>query len=218
MNSIHTMQAFFYSFFCVTSGTGSVDPIPLQLKTDRQGLGRAAAIEELKEAKRLFRVKKQEAAKGTEVTIEQFRARLKQKSDQRLVEIDLFKSQKSCYQLDTDKVSLWIKAMHTFSNKIVYSHFNQLIYSLPQGYTEPADKWFWPKIKKSKTQKVDCEGEEASLEQGSFKSSPRRAGPAGEEEQQEEEEEEEEDDDEFEVSGGPGRASARLRHLLIWQT
>lgn len=86
-------------------GVGCVDPIPLQLKSDRQGLGRAAAIQELREAKRQIRAKKQEASQNGEVSVEQFRARLKQKSDQRLIEIDLFKSQKACHQLDTEGVS-----------------------------------------------------------------------------------------------------------------
>ncbi|XP_034249144.1 G patch domain-containing protein 11 [Thrips palmi] len=152
------------------SGTGNVDPIPLQLKTDRQGLGRAAAIEELKEAKRLFRAKKQKSAKGAEVSIEQFRARMKQKSDQRLVEIDLFKSQKSCHQLDTN-----------------------------EGLSKPDECWFWPKIKTSKRKKVDCEGseEENSSEQGT---SLRGDSKEEEEEEQDEDGEEEEEDDEFEAS------------------
>lgn len=102
------------------SGTGSVDPIPLNLKTDRKGLGRAAAIEELKESKRLFRAKRQGSAKCEEVSVDQFRARMKQKSDQRLTDIDLFKSQKACHQLDTEA-----------------------------GFTEPAESWFWPRFKSS---------------------------------------------------------------------
>lgn len=152
------------------SGMGNVDPIPVQVKTDRQGLGRAAAIEEVKKAKRLYRAKKQELAKGTEVSIEQFRARLKQKSDQRLVEIDLFKSQKSCHQLDTK-----------------------------EGYTEPAESWFWPKIKSSKKKKADSDedGDDAE-EQGSSKLHSGRGDP--EEEEEEEKEEEDDDEDEFETS------------------
>lgn len=94
-----------------------MDPIPLHLKTDRQGLGRAAAIEELKESKRRIRAMKQESAKSVEVSVEQFRARLKQRSDQRLMEIDLFKSQKACHQLDTDGVSCTIIFSHHLLRK-----------------------------------------------------------------------------------------------------
>ncbi|KAJ1527390.1 hypothetical protein ONE63_007374 [Megalurothrips usitatus] len=143
------------------SGSGTVDPIPLHLKSDRQGLGRAAAIEELKQAKRMIRAKKQQSAKSEEVSVEQFRARLKQKSDQRLLEIDLFKSQKACHQLDVDG-----------------------------GYTEPAEPWFWPKQKtpeKSDDQDTKEKCDETSHGEKSSRVQP--DGSESEDEKEEEEDE-----------------------------
>ncbi|KAK3919661.1 G patch domain-containing protein 11 [Frankliniella fusca] len=145
------------------SGTGSVDPIPLHLKTDRKGLGRAAAIEEIKESKRLFRAKRQESSKSGEVSVEQFRARMRQKSDQRLTEIDLFKSQKACHQLDTEG-----------------------------GFTEPAESWFWPRLKKPEKKPGDGFGEDQAEvpPSGAQDSAPTTCH----------EDSDDEEDDEFEAS------------------
>lgn len=176
------------------AGTGSVVPIPLLLKTDRQGLGRSAALEELKEAKRLIRAKRQESAKSEVVSIEEFRARLSQKSVQRLVEIDLFKSQKGCHQLDVEGVSLY-----SFLIAYIY-HVSLFVLTVClciflKGYTEPAETWFWPKStlnkKSAKDPKETEDGEISSVESSSKSES--------EPEYSIENESDEEEEDEFEV-------------------
>lgn len=146
------------------SGSGTVNPIPLHLKSDRQGLGRAAAIEELKEAKRRIRAKRQESSQEGAVSVEQFRARLKQKSDQKLTDIDLFKSQKACHQLDTEG-----------------------------GCTEPAESWFWPKITKP-TKKIEgknetCDESPEDVGTGSVEEKTNQAGETDSDSDSEEEDE-----------------------------
>ena len=106
-----------------------MDPIPLLLKNDRQGLGRSAALEELKEAKRRIRAKRQESAKSNVVSIEEFRARLSQKSVQRLMEIDLFKSQKTCHQLDVEGVSLLVPSFLASRYVLSISFLDSTIFS-----------------------------------------------------------------------------------------
>ena len=72
------------------SSQGIVVPIGIQIKTDRGGLGREAALKQL--AERRSELKKQKLAKrlGTaEVSTEEFRRRMTQKATERQIEADL---------------------------------------------------------------------------------------------------------------------------------
>ncbi|XP_067876577.1 G patch domain-containing protein 11 [Heterodontus francisci] len=86
------------------SGNGIVEPIPLQIKTGRGGIGHEAAkkrkAEETTERrKRMSQVKKQ----AEEFALNQYRLHVRQKKDQHQMEGDLRKSQLACQQLDTQK-------------------------------------------------------------------------------------------------------------------
>ncbi|XP_072354586.1 G patch domain-containing protein 11 isoform X1 [Scyliorhinus torazame] len=86
------------------SGNGIVEPIPLQIKTGRGGIGHDAAekrkAEETTERrKRMSQVKK----RAEEFALNEYRLHVRQKKDQRQMEGDLRKSQLACQQLDTQK-------------------------------------------------------------------------------------------------------------------
>ena len=100
--------------------TGRVEPIPIEIKNNRAGLGREAAIKRIKEAKAQFRLKHAEqrlkAADAIhQISAQEFRDQLAKKNRTRQTENDLYKSQKACHQLDIEK-----------------------------GFKEPAEAWFWP--------------------------------------------------------------------------
>uniref|UniRef100_A0A8C8S2Q7 G patch domain-containing protein 11 n=1 Tax=Pelusios castaneus TaxID=367368 RepID=A0A8C8S2Q7_9SAUR len=86
------------------SGEGIVEPIPLNIKTGRAGLGhdelkKRKAEEKLENYRRKIHLKKQ----ADEQAEDQFRMRFKSKQEERKVEGDLRKSQRACQQLDTQK-------------------------------------------------------------------------------------------------------------------
>ncbi|TFK09239.1 protein inscuteable-like protein [Platysternon megacephalum] len=86
------------------SGGGIVEPIPLNIKTGRGGLGheelqKRKAEERLENYRRKIHMKKQAA----EDAADQFRMRFKSKQEERKIEGDLRKSQRACQQLDTQK-------------------------------------------------------------------------------------------------------------------
>ncbi|XP_078397864.1 G patch domain-containing protein 11 [Cetorhinus maximus] len=86
------------------SGNGIVEPIPLQIKTGRGGIGHEAAekrkAEETTEhRKRMSQVKK----RAEEFALNEYRLHVRQKKDQLQMEGDLRKSQLACQQLDTQK-------------------------------------------------------------------------------------------------------------------
>ena len=100
--------------------TGRVDPISIEVKAGRSGLGREAAVKQIGEAKEQLRRRHAEArAKSAErhreLTAQEFRSSLARKNRSRRTESDLYTSQKTCHQLDTVK-----------------------------GFTEPVEPWFWP--------------------------------------------------------------------------
>lgn len=73
------------------SSSGIVEPIPIQLKTDRSGLGRAAAIKQLDEYKEKLR--KSRLEKKTEDatnSISLFRQRMAERTSAKLSESDLW--------------------------------------------------------------------------------------------------------------------------------
>ncbi|XP_007521077.1 G patch domain-containing protein 11 isoform X2 [Erinaceus europaeus] len=86
------------------SGDGIVEPIPLNLKTGKSGIGHEALLkrkaeEKLESYRRKIHMKKQ----AEEEAAEQFRMRLKTKQDEMKLEGDLRRSQRACQQLDTQK-------------------------------------------------------------------------------------------------------------------
>lgn len=100
-----------------SSNRGIVEPIGIQIKADRGGLGREAALKQLHERRtairrqRLLDVK----AKGETITTEEFRRRNTQKAEERQMESNLGKCQRACEKLDSTASVL-----------------------------EPAMVWFWP--------------------------------------------------------------------------
>ncbi|EZA58631.1 hypothetical protein DMN91_009031 [Ooceraea biroi] len=72
--------------------SGMVEPIPVEVKADRQGLGK-------KKRKELYG--KNMNAKMDNTHIKDFRSRMAQKKTEQLEKCDLYKSQKVCQELDT---------------------------------------------------------------------------------------------------------------------
>lgn len=73
------------------SSSGIVEPIKIQLKTDRGGLGRAAAIKELEEYKaKLYRARAEKKNEDATNSISQFRQRMADKTSGKLLESDLW--------------------------------------------------------------------------------------------------------------------------------
>lgn len=100
--------------------TGRVDPIPIEVKAGRSGLGREAAVKQIHEAKSELRrrhaeARAQSAERQREMTAQEFRTSLARKNRSRRTESDLYTSQKTCHQLDTVK-----------------------------GFTDAVEPWFWP--------------------------------------------------------------------------
>lgn len=86
------------------SGDGIVEPIPLNLKTGKSGLGhetlmKRKAEERLESYRRKVHVRRQVEAEAAK----QFRMRLKTKQDEMKLEGDLRRSQRACQQLDSQK-------------------------------------------------------------------------------------------------------------------
>lgn len=86
------------------SGDGVVEPIPLNVKTGKSGIGYEALLkrkaeEKLENYRRKVHMKNQSEEKAAE----QFRMRLKNKQDEMKLEGDLRRSQRACQQLDTQK-------------------------------------------------------------------------------------------------------------------
>lgn len=74
------------------SSTGITEPIPIQVKTNRAGLGREAALKQLQEYKdNLRRTKAQQNADSVnQPSISQFRQRMAQRTNDKQIEADLW--------------------------------------------------------------------------------------------------------------------------------
>lgn len=86
------------------SGDGIVEPIPLNVKTGKSGLGHEAlqkrrAEERLESYRKRVRLQSQ----ASEHAAQQFRMRLRTKQDEMKLEGDLRRSQRACQQLDGQK-------------------------------------------------------------------------------------------------------------------
>lgn len=72
------------------SNTGIVEPISIQIKTNRAGLGREAALKQLQEYKEnLRRTKAEQKTETSTVSVSQFRQFMAQKTSSRQLEADL---------------------------------------------------------------------------------------------------------------------------------
>ncbi|KAJ8360049.1 hypothetical protein SKAU_G00165740 [Synaphobranchus kaupii] len=85
-------------------GAGRVEPIPLNIKTDRGGIG----IEEVKKRKaeeklEHYRRKVQVKRHAEKQSLENYRARMRTEKDERQSEGDLRRSQRACEQLDSQR-------------------------------------------------------------------------------------------------------------------
>ncbi|XP_031157433.1 G patch domain-containing protein 11 isoform X1 [Sander lucioperca] len=99
------------------AGAGRVDPIPLNIKTDRGGIGmeevkKRKAEEELEHYRQKVRARQQNETKS----LEDFRSRVRTEREERKIEGDLRRSQRACEQLDSQK-----------------------------GIIVPREDWYWPK-------------------------------------------------------------------------
>lgn len=117
------------------TGEGRTEPIGLEVKADRAGLGREAAVKEILDRK-LNMLQKRIAALSDSDSLHAFRNRKKDEAVQRLVQADLMKSRRMCQVLDEkDKID------------------------------EPAEKWFWPEeIKEADETEEDAKDEKDSDE------------------------------------------------------
>uniref|UniRef100_A0A2K5JPX9 G patch domain-containing protein 11 n=2 Tax=Colobus angolensis palliatus TaxID=336983 RepID=A0A2K5JPX9_COLAP len=87
------------------SGGGIVEPIPLNIKTGKSGIGHEASLKRKAEEKlESYRKKIHMKNQAEEKAAEQFRMRLKNKQDEMKLEGDLRRSQRACQQLDAQKV------------------------------------------------------------------------------------------------------------------
>ncbi|XP_051880524.1 G patch domain-containing protein 11 [Pristis pectinata] len=102
------------------NGTGIVEPIPLQIKKGRGGIGherakKRKAEERMEHRKQMLQVKKQ----AEKVAFNEYRVRFRFKKDQSQMESDLRKSQFACQQLDQkkgidipEKIWYWLPTDH----------------------------------------------------------------------------------------------------------
>lgn len=86
------------------SGSGGIkEPLRPEVKTDRGGLGRQAALEAVQRRKQQIRARAAARRDGA-TSAEEFRRRIRDKMADRYVTADLMKSQRVCQELDTKMV------------------------------------------------------------------------------------------------------------------
>merc|ERR1719234_2303103 len=111
-------------------GEGRVEPVGVEVKKGRQGLGRDTALRELGEAKcRILEARQRALVAAFDPAV--FRAQMRQKHQARTAEADLYKAQKSCRELDEKR-----------------------------EFLEPPEPWFWPPLPKKDEEDEDEEEEE----------------------------------------------------------
>ncbi|KAF6204814.1 hypothetical protein GE061_018976 [Apolygus lucorum] len=114
-------------------GQGRVEPIGIEVKTDKQGLGRKTVVLELLERKR----KMLEDRRKNALSVEDFRASMSEKAQEKQTNLDLMKSQRVCHTMDQD----W-------------------------GIEEPEEKWFWPEFAREPDEEEDeDESEEEDVDE-----------------------------------------------------
>ncbi|XP_041645680.1 G patch domain-containing protein 11 [Cheilinus undulatus] len=116
-------------------GAGRVDPIPLNIKTDRGGIGmeevkKRKAEEELENYRQKVRAQQRNETKS----LEDFRSRVRTEREERRIEADLRKSQRACEHLDSQK-----------------------------GISAPREEWYWPDIQEDEEEEEEEEEETDEL-------------------------------------------------------
>ncbi|XP_063610479.1 G patch domain-containing protein 11-like [Penaeus indicus] len=121
-------------------GQGKLEPIAVELKADRVGLGWQEMISEHRKKQQEMKRQKQEKHKE-EISTEKFRARMRSQQQEKLISADLMKSQRICHQMDS-KAEI----------------------------SEPVEPWFWPKyaLKKEGEEDEEEEVEEEEEEELEF--------------------------------------------------
>ena len=109
---------------------GRVEPVAVELKADRAGLGRDAAVKEILQRK-MTMLQRRISSQNDSTSLNEFRNRKKDEAVQRLVQADLRKSQRMCKVLDEEKNIL-----------------------------EAAEPWFWPEIVKEEEEEAEEKEEE----------------------------------------------------------
>lgn len=99
----------------MTADCGRVEPIGIVLKTDRKGLGRDAALKEVRELKKSI-IRKRRSA---EPSVCEYREKRAQEANERLDRLDLLRCQRVCRQMDLEQVKLFIYLLFIQFNLIV---------------------------------------------------------------------------------------------------
>ena len=110
-------KSFFHfaSSRTVTAGTGRLEPVPIEVKTGRGGLGREVFQKRRNEERLVMRRDRiQKRARHEERYRQDFRKRFSEKMGDRQVEQDLLKSQKVCGELDAQKVFVMVSVLRSF--------------------------------------------------------------------------------------------------------
>lgn len=99
-----------------TGKEGIMEPIGITVKADRKGLGREAAIQQVRQKQQqLAREKMLKKADGEEFDPNEYRMRMVRKNQLKQVESDLYRCQRACQRLDIE-----------------------------MDFEEPTILWFWP--------------------------------------------------------------------------
>lgn len=85
-----------------TGDSGIKVPISVQVKNDRGGLGRDAAIKEIQEYRAQARIKRLKNNDEEQITPEEYRRQMALKSQTKQIDFDLIKAQRACERLDRD--------------------------------------------------------------------------------------------------------------------
>ncbi|XP_071547481.1 G patch domain-containing protein 11-like [Panulirus ornatus] len=93
---------------------GRLEPVPVEMKSDRVGLGWQQMIAEHRRKRELRKQQKRDKH-SVETDPEKFRARMRSQRQEKFLHHDLMKSQRVCYEMDSK-----------------------------QNLTEPIESWFWP--------------------------------------------------------------------------
>jgi len=107
------------------SGEGRIEPVSVELKADRGGLGRDAAVKEIM-SRKLTMLARKISSQSSASSLTEFRNRMKDQASQRLTAADLRKSQRMCENLDEKK-----------------------------NIDKPVESWFWPKKEELEDEESD---------------------------------------------------------------
>lgn len=125
------------------SSSGIVEPITIQLKTDRGGLGRAAAIKQLEEYKeKLRQARAEKKTEDTTNSICQFRQRMAEKTGGKLLESDLW-----YFYMNFERRNFPFFCVFTlFLFYLCHSKCQRACekLDLDASIEAPAMLWFWP--------------------------------------------------------------------------